>query len=203
MIAKLTMLSACLSLAAIPLVRSAIIDVVVGGDGIIAFTPNQVVAQVSDIIQFTFKQKNHTVTQSSLASPCSPLEDGFDSGFVPVAANETDFPVAQLTVKSTDPIWVYCKQTGHCQQLGMVFAVNPGDKFAAFQAAANGSAVSVAPPSAIAAGSVVTVTATVTTGSTDPTSAPASDTSSTNAATFLHPTRSAAVMLALVLGLVL
>ena len=35
----------------------------------------------------------------------------------------------------TNPVWVYCRQTGHCQ-LGMVFAINPGTQFAAFQAAA-------------------------------------------------------------------
>ncbi|EEB87162.1 hypothetical protein MPER_15603, partial [Moniliophthora perniciosa FA553] len=38
-----------------------------------------------DVLQFTFKQKNHTVTQSSLETPCSPLADGIDSGFIPVA----------------------------------------------------------------------------------------------------------------------
>lgn len=45
----------------------------------------------------------------------------------------------------TNPVWVYCRQTGHCQK-GMVFAINPGDKFAAFQAAAMGN--STAQPSA-------------------------------------------------------
>jgi len=50
------------------------------------------------------------------------------------------FPLAEFTVVNTNPIWVYCRQGNHCQQ-GMVFAINPGDKFAAFQAAAT------APPS--------------------------------------------------------
>ncbi|KAF7353650.1 Programmed cell death protein 5 [Mycena venus] len=154
----------CLSLAVIP-VRSAVIDVTVGGTGVIAYTPNQVQANVGDVIQFTFKQKNHTITRSTLATPCSPLvgEGAFDSGFVFVADNETDFPLAQLTVQDTNPIWIYCRQTGHCG-MGMVFAVNPGDKFAAFQAAATGSApVSSAAASVTAAPSgVVTVTATVT-----------------------------------------
>ncbi|KAJ7118741.1 hypothetical protein C8R44DRAFT_878298 [Mycena epipterygia] len=140
----------CLSLAVIPIARSAVIEVTVGGTGIIAYTPNSVEANVGDIVQFVFKQKNHTITQSTLATPCSPMEGGFDSGFVPVAANETDFPLAQLTVKDTNPIWVYCKQTGHCAQ-GMVFAVNPGDKFAAFQAAATGNATA---PTASAPASV-------------------------------------------------
>ncbi|KAJ7739643.1 hypothetical protein DFH07DRAFT_1064364 [Mycena maculata] len=155
---------ACLSLAVIPVARSAMIDVVVGGEGIIAYTPNNVTANVGDIVQFTFMQKNHTITQSTLASPCSPLEGGFDSGFVPVAANATDFPTAQLTVTDTNPIWIYCRQTGHCQQ-GMVFSINGGSDVPAFQAAATAGASSVtAAPSATAAAAtgVVTVTATVT-----------------------------------------
>jgi len=48
------------------------------------------------------------------------------------------FPLAEFTVVDTNPIWVYCRQGNHCQQ-GMVFAINPGDKFAAFQAAATGA----------------------------------------------------------------
>jgi plastocyanin len=150
-----------ISLAAIPpAVRSATIDVTVGGpNGTVAYSPEYVNASVGDIVRFTFQQKNHTVTQSSFASPCSALPNGFDSGFVPVAANVTSgFTTAELTVQNTNPIWVYCQQTGHCEQ-GMVFAVNPGSdaKFAAFKAAAlgqNSTSTSVA--------SVVTVTATVT-----------------------------------------
>ncbi|KAJ7828286.1 hypothetical protein B0H14DRAFT_2367190 [Mycena olivaceomarginata] len=139
----------CLSLAVIPIARSAVIDVAVGGTGVIAYTPNQVTANIGDVIQFVFKQENHTITRSTLASPCSPLvgEGAFDSGFVPVDAAATDnFPLAQLTVTDTNPIWIYCRQAGHCAQ-GMVFAVNPGDKFAAFQAAATSSASTSAVPS--------------------------------------------------------
>jgi len=76
-----------------------------------------------------------------------------------VAASVTSgFPVAQLTVTDTNPVWVYCRQANHCQQ-GMVFAVNPGDKFAAFQAAATGGASATS-----TTGGVVTATATVTGG---------------------------------------
>ncbi|KAJ6488532.1 hypothetical protein C8R47DRAFT_483056 [Mycena vitilis] len=137
----------CLSLAVIPVARSATIEVTVGGTGVIAYTPNQVQANVGDVIQFTFKQRNHTITRSTLANPCSPItgDGALDSGFVPVPANQTsDFPLAQLTVKDTDPIWIFCNQPGHCQQ-GMVFAVNPGNNFAAFQAAATGGSSSAAP----------------------------------------------------------
>lgn len=82
---------------------------------------------------------------------------------VPVPDNNTNgpFPAARFTVQDTNPVWVYCRQANHCQQ-GMVFAINPGDKFAAFQAAAMGQAVpaSGSPPPATVA--PVTVTATVT-----------------------------------------
>jgi len=149
-----------ISLAVIPVARSATIDVTVGGpNGTIAYSPDYVNASVGDVVRFTFQQKNHTVTQSSFASPCSPLANGFDSGFVPVAANVTsDFTTAELTIENTDPVWIYCRQTGHCED-GMVFAVNPGSeaKFAAFQAAAMG-----ANSTSTSSASVVTVTATVT-----------------------------------------
>jgi plastocyanin len=62
---------------------------------------------------------------------------------VPVSDNNTSGPFqeAQFQVTDTNPVWVYCRQTGHCQK-GMVFAINPGDKFAAFQAAAMGNTTS-------------------------------------------------------------
>lgn len=143
---KLAAFAAVLSLVAIPVARSADIAVTVGGkvgdtDTIeVAYTPEFVTANVGDTIVFTFKQLNHTVTQSSFADPCSPLAGGFDSGFVPVAANATEFlTTATFTVNDTAPVWVYCRQTGHCQK-GMVFAINPGEgQFATFQGRANGT----------------------------------------------------------------
>ncbi|KAI0792835.1 Cupredoxin, partial [Abortiporus biennis] len=160
----------------LPVTRGAEHQVTVGGPGILQYNPQFVTADPGDVVVFTFKQKNHTTTQSSFDSPCVQAPGGFDSGFIPVADNNTDgpFPVAQFTVEDTNPVWVYCKQANHCQQ-GMVFAINPGDKFDAFQSAAKGLAASTAsasastvassttapPPSGTATG-VVTVTATVT-----------------------------------------
>lgn len=90
-----------------------------------------------------------------------------DAHSLPVAASNTNgpFPVAQFTVQDTNPVWVYCKQGTHCQQ-GMVFAVNPGTQFAAFQAAAMGSTVassSSSAPTTTATG-LTSVTATVPVG---------------------------------------
>ena len=66
---------------------------------------------------------------------------------MPVAADNVNgpFPAAQLSINDTKPIWVYCRQAGHCQQ-GMVFAVNPGDKMATFIANAKGGSSSVSTP---------------------------------------------------------
>ena len=59
---------------------------------------------------------------------------------VPVPDNQTDrFTIAQFAVTDTNPVWVYCRQTGHCQQ-GMVFAINPGNNFDTFKNNAIGSA---------------------------------------------------------------
>jgi len=130
-------LAALALLASVQQACAAQIDVTVGGTGILKFTPSFVNATTGDVIVFTFKQKNHTVTQSSLANPCSPLAKGFDSQFMPVAATDTVFPTAKLTINNTNPIWAYCRQSTHCQG-GMVFAVNPGSQFPNFLAAATG-----------------------------------------------------------------
>jgi len=164
MIFTLAACAALVSLAVIP-VKGADHEVVVGGTGILQFNPNQVTANPGDTVTFTFKQKNHTATQSTLQNPCQQAQGGFDSGFIPVADDNTSgpFPQAQFTVEDTQPVWVYCRQANHCQQ-GMVFAINPGNNFAAFQAAATGTSASntTASTTAAAGTGVVTVTATVT-----------------------------------------
>ncbi|KAH9985428.1 hypothetical protein BJV74DRAFT_717998, partial [Russula compacta] len=87
-------------------------------------------AAIGDTVLFVFHPKNHSVTQSSFAEPCTPLAGGFDSGFHPVAIGTSDdFPTFSITVNDTNPIWVHCEQdantaASHCGK-GMVFAVNP------------------------------------------------------------------------------
>ncbi|KAI0039897.1 Cupredoxin [Auriscalpium vulgare] len=131
-------------LAAASVAAQQSITVNVGAGGSLAYDPPAVTANVGDVVTFQFQAKNHTVTQSTFASPCLSLEEpapGFDSGFMPVAADlTTPPPSVSFTVNVTTPLWFYCKQTGHCEK-GMVFAINPtADKsFAAFQAAANAS----------------------------------------------------------------
>ncbi|EPE28807.1 Cupredoxin [Glarea lozoyensis ATCC 20868] len=89
------------------------------------FSPEDITAEVGDIIEFKFNPKNHTVTQSSFAAPCKPISGGFFSEFVPVPVGQTSSTTFQITVTSRDPIWFYCSQTTgkHCQN-GMVGAIN-------------------------------------------------------------------------------
>ncbi|KAH6917257.1 hypothetical protein BKA70DRAFT_328254 [Coprinopsis sp. MPI-PUGE-AT-0042] len=113
--------------------------VIVGGEKGLVFDPPSVEALPRDTIVFEFRQKNHTVTQSSFEDPCRRLEGGFDSDFQFVAADVTgDFPTFNYTVLDTAPVWAYCRQRvgSHCGA-GMTFAVNPekdsGRTFEAFQ----------------------------------------------------------------------
>lgn len=141
MFSRPSVLSAFLSLVSVLSAEAADFQVTVGGPGgVIQYNPNFVTANPGDTVTFIFQQKNHTATQSTLANPCTPVSGGFDSGFVPVSDNNTNGPFqeAQFQVADTNPIWVFCRQANHCQR-GMVFAINPGDKFAAFQAAATGN----------------------------------------------------------------
>ncbi|KAH9833018.1 Cupredoxin [Rhodofomes roseus] len=120
-----------------------VITVQVGGNNSLTYSPPSVNATVGDTIMFEFMAKNHTVTQSTFADPCSLMtlangSTGVDSGFMPVAANSTSFPTFSFTIQNASaPLWFYCKQTGHCAK-GMVFAINPtaAKSFSAFQAAA-------------------------------------------------------------------
>ncbi|KAK0199428.1 hypothetical protein DFS33DRAFT_1510061 [Desarmillaria ectypa] len=121
-------------------VYAATYNVTVGANGALAYDPEYVTASAGDMVNFIFNPKNHTVTQSSFNAPCVHLADGVDSGFMPVNASRVDLPTFQLSVNDTKPIWVYCRQTGHCGK-GMVFAVNPGaegssNSFSAFKALA-------------------------------------------------------------------
>jgi len=153
-----------------PLASAAIIDVFVGGTGILAFNPPSVTANVGDSIRFTFGPKNHTVTQSTFAAPCTEMTDttgkpaGFFSGYMPVAGNQTtDLPQFWIPVTDTKPIWAFCSQTGHCSK-GMVFAVNApaapaANSFDNFRAAAMGQAPAASNPAPAPAAAAVSTTA--------------------------------------------
>jgi len=141
-------LGSVLLLASVQLTLAKTIEVIVGGPGVLKFNPQSVTADRGDTVRFIFQQKNHTVTQSTLANPCSPLAGGFDSKFMPAADNQTrDFLTAELVVSNTTtPIWAYCRQGTHCKS-GMVFAINANaTAFDAFRTAATGG-TPASPPS--------------------------------------------------------
>jgi plastocyanin len=114
-------------------VSAKVIDIQVGGaGGVLTFSPEAVAADPGDQVVYHFNPKNHTVTQSSFAGPCTHKDGGFDSGFRPVGADVAvaDRPTYTVTVNDTQPIWVFCNQArdtpnSHCGA-GMVHAINCG-----------------------------------------------------------------------------
>jgi plastocyanin len=114
-------------------VSAKVIDIQVGGaGGALTFTPEAIAADPGDQVVYHFNPKNHTVTQSSFAGPCTHKDGGFDSGFRPVGADVAvaDRPTYTVTVNDTQPIWVLCNQArdtpnSHCGA-GMVHAINCG-----------------------------------------------------------------------------
>jgi len=138
---------AAILLAATSLVSAEEFRITVGkaenGSAALVFTPDQIKAKVGDQIHFQFYPKNHTVTQSSFAEPCTRQRNtatnelGVDSGFMVVPPGSKEIPVWTVEVKQdTSPIWMFCNQDKHCNS-GMVFAINAPDQgsktFSAFK----------------------------------------------------------------------
>ncbi|KAI9641036.1 hypothetical protein NHQ30_010464 [Ciborinia camelliae] len=99
--------------------------VVVGSTNIdmLMFTPQEITAQPGDQVEFQFSEKNHTVTQSAFDTPCEPIANAINSGFVPATANQSVVWTFTMTVENTAPMFMYCAQGNHCQA-GMVFTIN-------------------------------------------------------------------------------
>ncbi|POR35616.1 Uncharacterized protein TPAR_04186 [Tolypocladium paradoxum] len=127
---------------------------VVAGLGGLRFDPDNVVADIGDIVEWHFLPKNHSVAQSNFANPCNPLADGtsFFAGFNFVTQQNQAPDVFQLIVKDKKPTWYYCpQQTGsHCQK-GMVGVINqnfddPAFSLSKHRELAAKTNVSVVPP---------------------------------------------------------
>lgn len=122
-----------ISLVLASAISAKVIDIQVSDDNAsLAFTPEAIFADPGDQVVYHFNPKNHTVTQSSFAGPCSPKAGGFDSGFQPVGTDvaTANRPTFTVNVTDTQPIWVFCKQASntpnsHCGA-GMVHAINCG-----------------------------------------------------------------------------
>lgn len=108
--------------------------IIVGGVETLMFTPDRLNANIGDRILFDFRSVNHTLTQSSLENPCSPIHQ-FDTGlgqFNPGGRNDLS---VILTVNTPSPRWYFCQQSSpssHCHA-GMIFAINPGEKMNGFR----------------------------------------------------------------------
>ncbi|KAL3469011.1 hypothetical protein BJX99DRAFT_265597 [Aspergillus californicus] len=106
----------------------AVHEVDVGLQGASLFVPNRINANIGDRIIFTFHSQGHTLTKSSLESPCSPL-NGVNFEFSHVNGYDDGEVTFALIVNTLEPQWFFCQQQEpfpHCQA-GMVFAINPGD----------------------------------------------------------------------------
>ncbi|KAL0577881.1 hypothetical protein V5O48_004117 [Marasmius crinis-equi] len=176
-------------------VLAATQTVTVGDNNALAFSPSSLTAAMGDTIEFQFKSKNHSVSQSTFTDPCQFKSGGVDSGFQVTPPNATEFASWSFQVNTTEPLWFFCAQTApavHCKA-GMVFALNatPDKSFDAFKNAAMGGAAggngtsssdSSAPASSGSAGGSATDGATggasPTSGSSSPTSGSSSSGSS-------------------------
>ena len=70
---------------------------------LLGYTPESITANVGDVVTFVFKQKNHTVTQSTFADPCRKKEGGMDSGFMPNPDGKEGVQW-NMTVQTTEPL---------------------------------------------------------------------------------------------------
>ncbi|THV52229.1 hypothetical protein BGAL_0085g00190 [Botrytis galanthina] len=122
--------------------------VTVGDKGLNVYSPNQIDANVGDIIRFKFLARNHTVTQSNFNTPCN-FNGGFDTGFNQFNPTNATNITRDFVVNTNKPIWFHCAQENpksHCQS-GMVLGINPAGRFDAFLEKAKNSGNSTVIPS--------------------------------------------------------
>jgi len=147
--------------------------VMVGQNQSLTYNPPNITASAGDIVSFVFTSKNHTVTQSTFAAPCTQLTNatvtpnivGISSGFVAVQANASDLPTWSFSLTDTSPLWFFCLQANHCQQ-GMVFSINatPNKTYDQFLTAAKATNGSTPNPQTLGAATSPTQNGTVSNG---------------------------------------
>lgn len=94
--------------------------------GELVFKPDTITAAEGDTVTFRFWPKNHSIAQAAFNSPCTPLNNGFWSGFVPTTDtnNVANWTFTYEVTNASAPVWFYCTQGKHCQS-GMVGVINP------------------------------------------------------------------------------
>jgi len=148
------------------------------GDGGLTYSPSNITAAVGEKVEFHFFAPEHSVAQSTFASPCTPSSNSsFFSGAISTSSGQNT-NVFTITVNDTNAIWFYCAVPTHCK-LGMAGVINaPSDgskTLAMYQAAAANVANSVAP--ATVQGGVLGPAAAVSQGTGSSTSSSASSSS--------------------------
>jgi plastocyanin len=79
----------------------------VGKNGLLEFSPNSTTANVGDIVEFHYYPKNHSVVQTSFASPCQfSLASPFFSGFMPTTSGEA---VSQSNTNVMNPTRIFVR----------------------------------------------------------------------------------------------
>ncbi|GME62927.1 MFS transporter [Neofusicoccum parvum] len=155
------------------------------------FAPENVTAQVGDVVKFEFWPTNNSVARSEFAYPCVPYSLtgasrvglGFYSGFKPIVANLAQ-PAYYLAINRVTPIFFYNTAPGACIDHQMVGVINPRDatQLSLQKEAAAAATLALSPGEPIPQGSSVssfdtstaTATATSTSTSSPPSSHPAS-----------------------------
>jgi hypothetical protein len=124
---------------------------VIAGFNGLHFEPQNIVAEVGDLVEVHFNPMNHSFAQSSFANPCVPINDNaFFSGFMPTTQGENP-NVFSIVVQDKKPIWAYCSQTkgSHCQ-MGMSMVINQDfngpNTLDAYKKAAALTGTSISPP---------------------------------------------------------
>ncbi|KAF8990466.1 hypothetical protein BDQ17DRAFT_367840 [Cyathus striatus] len=141
-----------------------------------AFHPPNVTAVAGDFIVFRIHNGNHSVTQSTFESPCTPSPANISSGFIHANSHKRFWTYKVSHKAARAPVWFYCQQTNpkNFCHAGMVFAINPRLSYPAFlQAAMTSSSNS----SAIAL-SNSTASSTLTSNSVSPTASESTGTES-------------------------
>ncbi|KAI1107391.1 hypothetical protein F4804DRAFT_198684 [Jackrogersella minutella] len=146
-------------------------------NGTLAFSPDNLSADVGDMVQFQFRGGNHSVVQAAFDTPCSPINEhtnttGIFSGYQPVAASQAMgmIPTYSVMVAAKTPMWFYCSQAKHCQS-GMTMVLNENTAANATRSLANfkklaAAATSNTAPSSASGGTASTNSTTGSTGST-------------------------------------
>lgn len=99
--------------------------IVAPSQGVFRYVPFAVNASVGDTIKFMWGANAHTVTKSSVLTPCNSTKDS------PFASGQQDKGfVFMQTVNDTNPMYFHCAVPTHCTK-GMFGIINPPNAFAA------------------------------------------------------------------------